>query len=752
MLRTGRLLAPVVVTLALLGRVDAGETGHAHASGPTDVLLRAALEGQPISDYALLYGNGRLLVREPGARPNAWYGIWLTEPGIQRVLGEAIEGASLFRQPNRAVNPACDGPAPSVTLAVESRTVTVSAAGLECIVEPSDLDRRLLRFFGYLDRLTQALFQPNEVIAWGPFVSDALHVTSLATGTTGGANWPPGVLDPFDGGRLFCYAAASYLRDTIDGARGSFNRANVNYEVSYEELLPASEGWKLCHGSDTPPAAMDLVPAPEPIEHDVAPTSVVLRQSYDQNEAFSVYPPFTMTGEVLRAYGDGTMLVSGSVTRRGGGAGDEFWRWRLSEPGLTRILRDFVENGAIALQPAEYPSPCADCAPPIIEVDAGGLRRRIVTGFDPIGESGLQKTLSEAIARLDSFTRYLMPGEIQDWEPYFPGPVWVQAFDIGLAGHSSEWPAGLPSAASLATPALLCGAEADRAVATLRGRGQRWGYVDDAPRTIAVRFRPAFPEELAGCGKDGDDFVRHPTGRRDLILRFAERGGSLRAGPVRDIPYDRVVLFGDGTLVTLGGGDRIGFLPAARQVQLTEAGIQRVLRAVVIDGAALEKPGPEPSRSSVTRDAPIPIVEVHVTRGSNRAEFTWRSTDPDDPGLPGRAVRMLEFLRGLDSLTFAPGEVIREEAVEYWPAVWVQAIPYIRDTPASADEWPRSLPDPAALRDGMALCGEFVDLVFQHVADPTHPVVRVGDDSWWLDVRFAWPNEYNDATCPRTSP
>ncbi len=162
---------------------------------------------------------------------------------------------------------------------------------------------------------------------------------------------------------------------------------------------------------------------------------------------------------------------------------------------------------------------------------------------------------------------------------------------------------------------------------------------------------------------DGSPPIDHPLGGRDLILRFEEGGGFVAPSFLAvQVPY--FSLYGDGTVIYRAAseppleqkdGDPLRF-PPLRVAKMTEAQVQALLRAALVDGGlAVARARYE---NAMVADAPTATFTIRAG-GLDKTVSVYALGMESEPG-PDSAIRtrmatLAERLRAFDQEVAAGG-------------------------------------------------------------------------------------------------
>ncbi len=261
---------------------------------------------------------------------------------------------------------------------------------------------------------------------------------------------------------------------------------------------------------------------------------------------------------------------------------------------------------------------------------------------------------------------------------------------------------------------------------------------------VSVALLLAVAAVAAAC--DGDDEsptpagtpIAHAAGQRDLLLRYQVGGGLLPSPPPADLPD--VSLFGDGMLVL--ANER-----GATRVDLTEAGIQRLLR-LVVDAGVLAEPSFPPS--SGCADCPTTVIGATIDgRTASVSVYALAIATPEGE-YDEAAYRSVEgfarFLDALDVSTFQPSE-LRGSGPYTPPGYHLQAFPFEAfPPPDSIPAWPAELPSLGSLFEGGVVCGAAARLFEALPNDPLQPF-QDGGETAIVRSRLLLPDDPGADAC-----
>ena len=145
----------------------------------------------------------------------------------------------------------------------------------------------------------------------------------------------------------------------------------------------------------------------------------------------------------------------------------------------------------------------------------------------------------------------------------------------------------------------------------------------------------ASPSSSGGPGDSpGGLTIVHPTGARELVLRYAETGGF--AGPRADLGrYPSSVLYGDGSVITQGPVPAIfpgPALPNLVVTKLTEGGLQQLLAIAAAAGLL----GPD-AHYDATGIADATTAEFTVVAAGSTHHIAAYALGFSDPSMEGGA-------------------------------------------------------------------------------------------------------------------
>ena len=209
-------------------------------------------------------------------------------------------------------------------------------------------------------------------------------------------------------------------------------------------------------------------------------------------------------------YGDGRVLIStpadSAKAAPGTGLPAEVLReTRLTEDEVQAVLRSALVDGKVGIAKEAYPATVIDVPTTVIELDAGGVNKRIaVTGLGgeqpPGPDAAVLMALAELVERLVSIPTeadYAAPASVAVIAQTEPAP--------GTATTAWPWPDTAPQAFVQPPPDdpfgftshLLTAAESE-AIGTVPGDAAG-PFTYDGPdgKTYVVIVRPAMPEEAA---------------------------------------------------------------------------------------------------------------------------------------------------------------------------------------------------------------------------------------------------------------
>ena len=151
------------------------------------------------------------------------------------------------------------------------------------------------------------------------------------------------------------------------------------------------------------------------------------------------------------------------------------------------------------------------------------------------------------------------------------------------------------------------------------------------------------------------DTIEHPTGAGDIVLRAATRGGFVRLETVMS-RLPEFTLYGDGRALILppgdepsggGGGLNPGAagngpvsVPTLREVRLSEAEVQALLKFALVDGRLGTA---RDAYMGGNMDAPSTVFELNAD-GADRSILVTGLTDDPAPGPDAAALRAFSAL------------------------------------------------------------------------------------------------------------
>src|SRR5438093_876801 len=224
----------------------------------------------------------------------------------------------------------------------------------------------------------------------------------------------------------------------------------------------------------------------------------------------------------------------------------------------------------------------------------------------------------------------------------------------------------------------------------------------DRTRTAAVRqtlsqtVRPSAQTESPSPSPSPIPPIPHPTNPGGLILQVYV-DGYLGTYPPGSLTHDALLLYGDGRLFspTLARD-----VPGAQwlEVDLTEAGLQRLLRAAIEDGRLLDQPGG--NYASLVECADCGVWHFSVHAADRYVSFDAENVHLSTNDFGRRLLAFIQLLPKLDASWFPANEVRRSG--QYRPdAIWVQSFPLSEELKTGAAlAWPASLPSLETLEKG----------------------------------------------------
>ncbi len=273
------------------------------------------------------------------------------------------------------------------------------------------------------------------------------------------------------------------------------------------------------------------------------------------------------------------------------------------------------------------------------------------------------------------------------------------------------------------------------AAATLLFAGARCESPTATPTTP-----PSTPTPTATSTPEPE--IGHALGAADVVFRYSVEN-YLGMYPPYELTYDRVILYGDGTLLVkqldFGGGPQPGDRYTA--IRLTEAGVQRLLATIVDDARLLEQPGQSMAPGQVIADAGDPHFVLTIDGGSADVRANCLGCEEKPSDLRERLHHLDQLLAALDSSWFDADEVTHEGAYEP-PAIRVAAFTAPGSGPAVA--WPEGIeqPEPDAGHEaGLLLCGDQAETVRALLDGTQSGLVRLATGTATVRYRPVLPDE-----------
>ena len=186
--------------------------------------------------------------------------------------------------------------------------------------------------------------------------------------------------------------------------------------------------------------------------------------------------------------------------------------------------------------------------------------------------------------------------------------------------------------------------------------------------------------------------IGHKTGAADVVFRYSVEG-YLGTYPPYELTYDRVILYGDGTLLIKQTDFNAAPKPGDRYtaITLTEAGVQRLLAATVHEGKLLEQPAQSNAPDQGVADAGDPHFVLTVDGGSADVKANCLGCEEKPADLRERLFKLDQIIAGLDASWFDAAEVASE--TPYQPdAILVSA--FTGQAPGQSVAWPKDIEQP----------------------------------------------------------